>query len=868
MKLVIIGHGMVGHKLLECLAEAQAGNHADLHVTVLCEEPRPAYDRVHLSEFFAGKTADDLSLVEPGFFERNGMVLRLNARATAIDRAARTVSVSTGETLPYDRLVIATGSYPFVPPVPGKDRADCFVYRTIEDLEAMRECGARSRTGVVVGGGLLGLECAKALRDMGLQAHVVEFAPRLMAVQVDDGGGQMLRRKIEALGVTAHTGKNTVEIVDGEEGTHRMRFADGTHLDTDMIVFSAGIRPRDELARAAGLAVGERGGIVIDDNCRTSDPDIYAIGECALWQGKVYGLVAPGYDMARVTARQLMGEEAVFAGADMSTKLKLMGVDVASLGDPHGATPGSRAYQFIDERKQIYKKLVVSDCGKYLLGGVLVGDAAEYGTLLQMMLNRMPLPESPEFLILPASDGAARPGLGVDALPDSAQICSCNNVSKGQICAAVAEGATSIGAVKSCTKAGTACGGCVPLVTQLMKAEMKKQGLAVNNHLCEHFAYSRQELYHLVRVGGFRTFDALLAAHGNGHGCDICKPTVGNILASCWNEFVLKPEHASLQDSNDYYLANIQKDGTYSVVPRMPGGEVTPDGLIAVGRVAKKYGLYTKITGGQRVDLFGARVEQLPLIWEELIEAGFESGHAYGKALRTVKSCVGSTWCRYGVGDSVGLAVELENRYKGLRAPHKIKFGVSGCTRECAEAQGKDIGVIATDKGWNLYVCGNGGMKPRHAELLASDLDHDTLIRYIDRVLMFYVRTADRLQRTSVWRDNLEGGLDYLKAVVLDDSLGIAAELEAQMQHVVDTYECEWKKAVTDPQTRKRFHHFVNSDRGDEHVVFVQERGQIRPATPQECQSRRATQKPGAAMRGEAKPVATPASVPEADPVV
>jgi nitrite reductase (NADH) large subunit len=374
----------------------------------------------------------------------------------------------------------------------------------------------------------------------------------------------------------------------------------------------------------------------------------------------------------------------------------------------------------------------------------------------------------------------------------------------------------------------------VPLVTQVMKAEMKKQGLAVNNHLCEHFAYSRQELYHLVRVGRITTFNALLASHGKGLGCDICKPVAANILASCWNDFVLKKEHAGLQDSNDYFLGNIQKDGTYSVVPRMPGGEVTPDGLIAVGQVAKKYGLYTKITGGQRVDMFGARLDQLPAIWEELIAAGFESGHAYGKSLRTVKSCVGSTWCRYGVDDSVGLAIELENRYKGLRAPHKIKFGVSGCTRECAEAQGKDVGIIATDKGWNLYVCGNGGMKPRHAELIASDLSKADLVTYIDRFLMFYIRTADRLQRTSVWRDNLEGGLDYLKDVVIQDKLGIATELEADMQHIVDTYECEWKNAVTDPETRKRFRQFVNSDQRDPNVVFVEERGQIRPARPDE----------------------------------
>lgn len=830
MKIVVIGHGMVGHQFLKSLPRESGAQ-----VTVLCEEPRPAYDRVHLSEFFSGKSADELSLVEPGFFERGDMVLRLNARALSIHPDARQVKVSDGSVLDYDKLVIATGSFPFVPQIDGKDRKDCFVYRTIEDLEAMQECGARSKTGVVIGGGLLGLECAKALRDMGLETHVVEFAPRLMAVQVDDGGGRVLRKKIEDLGVTVHTGKNTSAIVAGEGATHRMQFADGSSLDTDMIVFSAGIRPRDYLARECGLEVGPRGGIAINNHCQTSDANIYAIGECALWNGMVYGLVAPGYDMARVAARHILGDSAAeFSGADMSTKLKLMGVDVASIGDPHAKAEGARSYQFTDERKQVYKKIVVSDCGKYLLGGVMVGDAGEYGTLLQMMLNKIELPEAPEFLILPQSDGAAKPGLGVDALPAGAQICSCNDVSKGAICEAVAGGATSIGAIKKCCGAGTSCGGCVPLVTQIMKAEMKKLGMDVNNHVCEHFAHSRQELFHLIRVGQIKSFEDLLARHGKGLGCDVCKPLAASIFATCWNDFVLKKEHASLQDSNDYFLGNIQKDGTYSVVPRMPGGEVTPEGLIAVGQVAKKYGLYTKITGGQRVDLFGARVEQLPLIWEELIAAGFETGHAYGKSLRTVKSCVGSTWCRYGVDDSVGLAIELENRYKGLRTPHKIKFGVSGCTRECAEAQGKDVGIIATEKGWNLYVCGNGGMKPRHAELLASDLDKATLVAYIDRFLMFYSRTADRLQRTSTWRENLEGGLDYLKAVVINDKLGINAELEQDMQRVVDTYACEWKEAVNNPETRARFRHFVNSPEADSNVVFMEERGQIRPATVEE----------------------------------
>jgi len=832
MKIVVVGHGMVGHKFLESLAESGVQN---AEVIVLCEEPRPAYDRVHLSEYFSGKTADDLSLVEAGFFEKTGYSLRLAAKAASIERRTNTVTTADGEEIVYDKLVLATGSYPFVPPIPGRDRERCFVYRTIEDLDAMKAAGARCKSGVVVGGGLLGLECAKALRDMGLETHVVEFAPRLMAVQVDDGGGRILRSKIEALGVHVHTSRSTTQITDGAEHLHRMVFEDGSYLETDMIVFSAGIRPRDELARQSVLAIGARGGVVIDDHCRTSDHHIYAIGECAAWHDMTFGLVAPGYDMARVTAKHIAGDtSAAFTGADMSTKLKLMGVDVASIGDAHAKTPHCRTFQYVDEIKQVYKKIVVSEDGKKLLGAVLVGNADEYGTLLQMALNGIALPEDPEFLVLPSSDGKAKPGLGPDALPDSAQICSCNSVTKGQICAAVGEGACTIADMKACTKAGATCGGCVPLVTQVMKSEMAKRGMAVNNHLCEHFPYSRQELFHLIRVGQIKTFDELLSKHGKGLGCDICKPTAASILASVWNDFILRKDLASLQDSNDYFLGNIQKDGTYSVVPRMAGGEVTPEGLIAVGMVAKKYGLYTKITGGQRVDLFGARVEQLPLIWEELIAAGFESGHAYGKSLRTVKSCVGSTWCRYGVDDSVGLAVELENRYKGLRAPHKIKFGVSGCTRECAEAQGKDIGVIATEKGWNLYICGNGGMKPRHAELFASDLSKADLIKLIDRVLMFYVRTGDRLQRTSTWRENLEGGLDYLKDVLIDDKLGIAAELEAQMQNVVDTYQCEWKTAVTTPEVRARFRSFVNSDKVDQTVMFVKERGQIRPARPEE----------------------------------
>jgi len=726
--------------------------------------------------------------------------------------------------------VFATGSYPIVPPVPGKDRRGCFVYRTIEDLEVITAAAARTRVGTVIGGGLLGLEAAKALKDLGLETHIVEFAPRLMAMQLDDAAGRLLRRKIESLGATVHVSKDTKEIKDGITRRNSLVFTDGTSLDADVIVFSAGIRPRDELARASGLAVGERGGIRINSQCQTTNPDIYAIGECALWQGRVFGLVAPGYQMAEVAARHLAGEAQVqFLGADMSTKLKLMGVDVASIGDAHGSTPDALSYVYTDEASAIYKKIVVTKDKKHMLGAILVGDASDYGPLLQLALNGVALPEHPEELILPARIGGGK-GIGVDMLPESALVCSCNSVSKGQICDAVKGGVTTLGALKKATKCATSCGGCGPLAKSIVDAELKKQGVAVSNHLCEHFRFSRQELFHLVRMGQLKTFEEILHKHGKGRGCDICKPAIASILASCWNEMILQPKHAPLQDTNDRFLANMQKNGTYSIVPRVQGGEITPQKLIAMGEVARKFGLYTKITGAQRIDLFGARVEQLPLIWKELVDAGFESGHAYGKALRTVKSCVGSTWCRYGVQDSVTMAINIENRYRGLRAPHKIKMAVSGCTRECAEAQGKDVGVIATEKGWNLYVCGNGGMKPRHADLLAKDLDTETLIRYIDRFLMFYVRTGDRLQRTSTWLENLEGGIDYVRKVVCEDSLGIGAELEADLQRHVETYACEWKQAIETPEILRRFRHFVNSDEPDSGVAFVEERGQAIPA--------------------------------------
>ena len=828
--LVVVGHGMVGHRLVELAVER--GLTDDWDVVVHAGEPLPAYDRVGLSAFFRGTTAEELCLVSEGFFDHPALDLRLADPVVAVDTGARTVTSLSGRTTAYDALVLATGSTAFVPPVPGATGPGRFVYRTLDDLEQIRTASLGGRAGAVVGGGLLGLEAADALRSLGLDTTVVEFAPRLMPVQVDEAGGQALRRLVEGLGVHVRTGAVT-QVVEQVGSRLRMVFAEGEPLDVDLLVFSAGIRPDDALAHAAGLMTAERGGVLVDEACRASAPDVYAVGECASAAGRAWGLVAPGYDQAAVVVDRLLAGDRTFTGADLSTKLKLLGIDVASFGDAHAATPGALELVWADPVAGVYKKLVVTDDATTLLGGILIGDASAYPVLRPLVGSL--LPGNPADLVLPARTGEPT-GVGAAALPGSAQVCSCRDVSKSAICAAVSDGdCRDLAAVKACTGAGTVCGSCVGLVKELVATELDVLGVPVSTALCEHFDLSRAELFEVVRVTGIATWSALLAQHGRGRGCDICKPTAASILSSLDGAYVLDGERGTLQDTNDHMLANLQKDGTYSVVPRIPGGEVLPEHLILIGQVAQDFGLYTKITGGQRIDLFGARVEQLPKIWKRLVDAGMESGHAYGKSLRTVKSCVGQTWCRFGVQDSTALAIELELRYRGLRSPHKVKMGVSGCARECAEARSKDFGVIATEHGWNLYVGGNGGFRPRHADLFLQDVDTETLVRTIDRVLMLYVFTADRLQRTAPWIEAMEGGLEHLRAVVVDDSLGLCAALDAAVARHVDAYSDEWADTLADPERLARFTSFVNApDTPDPSIVMVPERGQVRPARADE----------------------------------
>lgn len=822
--IIVIGNGMVSYKFCEKLVTKSSG----FNIIVFGEEPRQAYDRVHLSEYFNGKSADDLSLSSREWYQENGITLHLGDPVQEINRTAKTVHSLKGLTLKYDYLVLATGSSAFVPDIPGIEKEGVFVYRTIEDLELIKAYAATAKTGAIMGGGLLGLEAAKALMDLGINdTHVIEFAPRLMPRQIDSAGSAMLQSKLKELGLTVHLNKST-SYIGGAHKAEALHFNDESVLPVDMLVISAGIRPRDELAKLAGLQVGTRGGIMVNDKMQTSDEAIFAIGECALYEGMIYGLVAPGYEMAEIVVSQLMDGNKLFYSYDMSTKLKLIGVDVASFGDAFITEPDCRTIVFEDTHKGIYKRINITTDGKYLLGGILIGDADAYNMLLQTVNNKLVLPPNPEDLILGSRGGAESEGAGVMNLPDDALICSCEAVDKTMICSSVTDlGITSVDGMKKCTKAGTGCGGCIPLVKDLIAGTMKANGQYVKNVLCEHFEYSRQELFDLVKINQLKNYDLVLDHFGKGDGCEVCKPAVASILSSLWNDVVVKQD--TIQDSNDRFLANIQKGGTYSVVPRIPGGEITPDKLIVLGQVAKQYGLYTKITGGQRIDLFGAHLNDLPAIWEGLIDAGFESGHAYGKALRTVKSCVGSTWCRFGLHDSVSFAIEIEDRYKGIRAPHKLKGGVSGCIRECAEAKSKDFGIIATEKGWNLYVCGNGGSKPQHAELFAADIDKETLVKYLDRFLMFYIKTAEPLSRTATWLNKMDGGLSYLKNVVINDSLGICDHLEEEMQLLINTYHCEWREVVENPELRKRFTHFVNApEEKDPTVKFEPMREQIK----------------------------------------
>lgn len=854
----------------------------EYNVVVIGEEPHVAYNRVGLTSFFQHRQVESLYLNPETWYKghpTDALNYHLNTLVTDIRSKEKVVVTAKGDIVSYDFLVLATGSDALLPKhTPGHDAKGVFVYRTIDDLQRLIafSTSVKGTTGCVVGGGLLGLEAAKAMMDLEefQQVRLIERNRWVLSRQLDQDAGSMVVELVRNLGLDVMLSKRVGKILTNEHNAVKgLIFEDGEEMECSCIMFAIGIKARDDLAKRAGLKCADRGGgVVIDNDLRTSDPHIYAIGECASWENQTFGLIAPGIEQADVLSFNLTQAKAhsprTFKRPDLSTKLKLLGVEVASFGDffadrdgpkdlpkrhikrgeqektatingedkvkslTKGPPPAVKALTYRDPFASVYKKYLFTMDGKYLLGGMMIGDTKDYVKLVPMVKNKKQLEVPPSQFII----GASKEGDDdADDLEDDTQICSCHNVTKGDVASVIKDGSCkSIGDVKSCTKAGTGCGGCMPLVQSIFNKTMKDMGQEVLNHICPHFKYSRSDLYNIIYVKKLKEFGEVMRDSGadpDSLGCEVCKPAVASILAGMFNKHVMdKPLHG-LQDTNDKYLGNIQRNGTFSVIPRVAGGEISPEKLIVIGQVAKKYDLYTKITGGQRIDMFGAKKQDLLDIWSELVAGGLESGHAYAKSLRTVKSCVGTTWCRFGIGDSVGLAIRLEERYKSIRSPHKLKGGVSGCVRECAEAQNKDFGLIATEKGFNIFVGGNGGATPRHCEILAKDVPPDDVIPILDRYLMFYIRTADRLQRTARWVENLPGGIQYLREVVLEDKLGICAELEKQMQELVGTFFCEWTEVLNDPDKRKAFQQFANSTENREPAVEkVEERGQSRPA--------------------------------------
>ncbi|KAK0708331.1 hypothetical protein B0H67DRAFT_495546 [Lasiosphaeris hirsuta] len=875
-KIVVVGLGMVGISFIEKLLKLDARSR-EYDIVVVGEEVHLAYNRVGLTSFFEHRKVENLYLNPREWYEGildGALSYHLNTKVTKIHPGSKTISCADGQEVGYDILVLATGSDALLPRhTPGHDANGVFVYRNVEDLINLISFSANQKgtVGAVVGGGLLGLEAAKAMMDLECfsKVTVVERNRWVLSRQLDADAGGMVVEQVRDLGVDVLLGKRVGKIdVTEDNNIKGVHFEDGEYMSCSTICFAIGVRPRDELARKAGIKCADRGGgIIVDDSLKTSDPDIYAIGECASWQGQTFGLIAPGVEMADVLSFNLtqakLHQPRLYKRPDLSTKLKLLGVEVASFGDffadrdgpkypparakrvqkgqekqdatkpllTNGAQPVVvKALTYKDPFTNVYKKYIFTTDGKYLLGGMMIGDTRDYVKLVPLVKNQKELDMPPSELILGAKKEGGDEG---DDLDDDTQICSCHNVTKHDVVAVVKDGTCkSLGEVKSCTKAGTGCGGCMPLVTSIFNKTMKDMGNEVKNNLCPHFNYSRADLYNIIMVKRLKTLPEVMKTAGtdpNSLGCEVCKPTLGSIFSSLWNKHVMEKTTHGLQDTNDRFLGNIQRNGTYSVVPRVSAGEITPEKLVVIGQVAKQYNLYTKITGGQRIDMFGAKKQDLLDIWKKLVDAGMESGHAYAKSLRTVKSCVGTTWCRYGIGDSVGMAVRLEERYKSIRSPHKIKGGVSGCVRECAEAQNKDFGLIASEKGFNIFVGGNGGAKPKHSEILAKDVPPTEVIPIIDRYLMFYIRTADKLQRTARWLENLPGGIQYLREVILEDKLGINASLEAQMQELVDSFFDEWAEAINTPSIAAKFRQFANTEETVDNMEVEQDRDQTRP---------------------------------------
>lgn len=790
-KLVLIGNGMAGINTIEHILKLAPHKY---DITVFGTEPYPNYNRILLSYVLQGNAkVEDIFLNSWAWYEENGIALHAGDTVIAIDAAAKTVTSSRGVTVKYDKLIVATGSNPFMLPLPGADKEGVMAYRTIRDCELMTEAAQSHKRAVVIGGGLLGLEAARGLLNLGMQVNVVHITDCLMERQLDPTASKLLQKALEEQGMRFLLSKQSAEIVGGKR-VSGLKFKDGSVAAADLVVMAVGIRPNVEIAKRAGIEVLQ--GIVVDDYLRTSVPDVYAVGECAQHRGVAYGLVAPLYEQGAVLAKHLAGAPAApYEGSLVYTKLKVSGVDVFS-GGQFMDGEDTKAVRIHDEFSGIYKKVLVR--GTKIVGAVLFGDTSESTRLMQMIRDETDISGRELTALLKESDGGASSSAA--DLPDDAVICGCNGVSKGTICSAIRErGLTTVDEVKNCTSASRSCGGCKPLVGELLAHVLgdSYDQSAAKETICGCTELGRDELLEEIRVKGLTHVREVMSVLGwkQPEGCSKCRPAL-NYYLSMLNPAQYQDDRTS-RFVNERMHANIQKDGTYSIVPRMYGGVTNPSELKRIAEVAEKYDVPTvKLTGGQRIDLLGIKKEDVPRIWEEL---GMPSGYAYGKAIRTVKTCVGADYCRFGTADSMGMGIRMEKRFERLNTPAKVKMAVSGCPRNCAESGIKDLGVVAIDGGWELYAGGNGGVKVRAGELLVTVKTEDDVIEYTEAYLQYYRETGKYGERTSEWLIRL--GIEHVREVLQDveERRALCGRMDAALAATRDP----WKEINESPALKK-----------------------------------------------------------------
>jgi nitrite reductase (NADH) large subunit len=798
-RLVVVGNGMAGARLVEDVLAR--GGRKRFEIVMFGDEPYGNYNRILLSSVLA-RTHDpkDIFINPLSWYQQNRIRLHAGVRVTTIDREARRITGTSGGAEPYDliesydRLVIATGSIPFVPPAAGLGdgnggyKRGVFVFRTLDDCEAITAYAQDAKVAAVIGGGLLGLEAARGLLEQGLEVHVVHLMPHLMEVQLDSPAGSVLRRTLEGMGVRVHLEKNTTAIL-GEERVTGLEFKDGSTLPCDMVVISAGIRPNVALAKEAGLKV-ERGIVVGDDLASPDDPRVYAVGECAQHRGRVYGLVAPLWEQTRTLAERLTGQdpEACYLGSTVSTRLKVMGVELSVMGEKDAASEADEVATYSDPARGVYKKLIVRE-GR-VAGAILLGDAAVAPSLARMFDASTRIAGSPAELLFPSANGHALPSAA--ELPDEAQICNCNGVSKRRLLEAVVGGCLSLKALCDSTRAGTGCGSCKPQVQAVLEAAAG-DSLVLDpaaHYYVRGVPLTKPELVAAIRARDLRSVSAVFRELAAGREDAGSKVGLASLLRTIWGKDYVEERDARF--INDRVHANIQRDGTFSVVPRIYGGVTSPAQLRHIADVAERYQVaMVKITGGQRIDLLGIAKEKLPDVWRDL---GIPSGHAYTKAFRTCKTCVGTDFCRYGVGDSTALGIAIEKRFQGIESPHKMKLAANGCPRNCAEATTKDLGAVAIEGGrWEVYVGGAAGSRVRKGDVLCVVDTHEDVLKYMGRFMQFYREQAKYLERTYDFVERV--GIEKLRLVLVDDAEGIAERLDAEIQAAVDAYQDPWLEA-------------------------------------------------------------------------